>query len=887
MKYPLIRVEERLQRAGKEEAVIARTAAVADHVVVKTAPELPQASVAKRVELIGGTVRKKSAIAGTYLVSFPLNDKDRLPDIIRELRRQPEFHVVEPDYVATVDVTPDDSRFLHQWSLQRSAEGGIDAEQAWDLARGSISIVVGVIDTGIDYNHPDLGPNIWTNPGEIAGNGIDDDHNGYIDDVHGWDFANNDSNPMDDHFHGTHVAGTIGAATNNAAGVAGVCWNVRLMALKFLNASGSGYISDATEALHYANNRGVALTNNSWGGGSYTQSFADELGAARNAGSIFIAAAGNSSSNSDYWPSYPAGYDLDNVVAVAAVDHFGSLAYFSNYGAATVDLAAPGVGILSTLPTAMTSAMAGYGLSTGYGSLNGTSMAAPHVAGVCGLVKAFRPSLTYGQILNTLYAGGERLNSLSDKIATGARLNANRSLESLNGLLISPFGNLIYSGPTAGPFAASPNQWLLSNPGASPVSWSASSDQAWATVSPASGTLAPGQTAVVVGNIGVSANTFPPGQYVARISFLNTSAGKTEIRTMSLRIEGVAPMPFHDDFESGALNAYWRSSGFSWPGSVYRNQVTAAYGPQGGFHLLLDASANTSAPVRNEVTVALNLQGYTGVQLQFAAKSLEDEPDGPPPQPFIQSADFDGVAVSADGVNWYEIQSLRTLSSEYQQFGIDLDQAIASCGLSYSSVFKIRFNHVDNAQAPVDGIAIDNIYITGVPPSGITLTVPERLVEGQSGTAQMVRSGAIGNTLTVNLSANPSSRVAVPASVTFPAGQQSVSFAVTALDNTYLDGAASAVITAADSGSGSAQGTCFVVDNETAELSLSAPALLNEGSGLFAEGRVSSDRPPVNAIVVTLSSSRPDELQMPPTVVLPAGATSVSFSVAAVDDEPN
>ena len=214
----------------------------------------------------------------------------------------------------------------------------------------SANVLVGVIDTGVDYNHPDLAANIWTNPGEIAGNGIDDDGNGYIDDVHGYDFVNNDGDPMDDNGHGTHFSGTIGGVGNNGIGVAGVNWNVKIMALKFLDSGGSGSTANAVAGVQYATMMGVDVTSNSWGGGGFSQALYDAIDAAGAANIAFVAAAGNNGANNDTSPAYPAAYDLPNIISVAATDDNDELASFSNYGAASVDLGAPGVDILSTLP---------------------------------------------------------------------------------------------------------------------------------------------------------------------------------------------------------------------------------------------------------------------------------------------------------------------------------------------------------------------------------------------------------------------------------------------------------------------------------------------------------------------------------------------------------
>jgi subtilisin family serine protease len=328
----------------------------------------------------------------------------------------------QPDYTVSLAKTPNDPSFSQQWGLNNtgqnsgSADADIDAPEAWNISTGSGKTIVAVIDTGVDYTHPDLAANIWTNTREIAGNGIDDDRNGYVDDVHGWDFANNDNNPMDDNGHGTHVAGIIGAVGNNGIGIDGVNWRVQIMALKFLDASGSGSLSNAIRALNYAVANGAVVTNNSYSGGYYYQAFNDAIKNAQSHGVIFVAAAGNGGTNTDTSPAYPSGYNPDNVISVAATDRNDGLASFSNYGPNTVDLAAPGVQIYSTLK------------GNSYGSMSGTSMAAPFVTGAVALLRDVHPTWTYQQIINQLYSTVDPLSSLRGKVKTGGRLNIGKAL---------------------------------------------------------------------------------------------------------------------------------------------------------------------------------------------------------------------------------------------------------------------------------------------------------------------------------------------------------------------------------------------------------------------------------------------------------------------------
>ena len=343
----------------------------------------------------------------------------------------------EPDLPISVSTfsaasTPNDPRYGDLYGLHNTGQSGgtvdadVDAPEAWQVSTGSRDIIVGVVDTGIDYNHPDLAANMWVNPGEIAGNGIDDDGNGFVDDVHGYDFANDDGDPFDDEGHGTHCAGTIGGVGNNGLGVAGVNWEVSLMGLKFLDANGSGSTSDAVQAINYATmmrnqyGQNVRVTSNSWGGGGSSNAMRQAIEAGSEADILFVAAAGNDGMNNDSNPQYPASYTSNAVLSVAATDRNDSLAGFSNYGATSVDLAAPGVGIVSTVPAG------------GYSSFSGTSMATPHVAGAAALALAVDPTLTVSQLRTGLLGTVDAVGGLSGKTVTGGRLNVGRLVESLS-----------------------------------------------------------------------------------------------------------------------------------------------------------------------------------------------------------------------------------------------------------------------------------------------------------------------------------------------------------------------------------------------------------------------------------------------------------------------
>ena len=321
-------------------------------------------------------------------------------------------------------------------------DADVDADEAWDLATGSSEVVVAVIDSGVDYTHPDLAANMWHNPGEVPGNKKDDDGNGYVDDYYGYDFANNDSDPMDVDGHGTHVAGTIGAAGNNGVGTAGVNWNVKIMALKRIPNDPAGTdhqltaeIADAIEAINYATmmrrlyqtsggTRGanVRLSNNSWGyfGIDIPHALKDAIDAAGDADMLFVACAHNQEWDIDANPLYPASLDSPNIISVAATDQNARIASFSNWGAAGVDLAAPGVMVYSTVP------------GGGYGWMSGTSMAAPHVAGAAALVWSAFPDLTAQEVKARLMASVDPIGQIGSNASfptvTNGRLNVRNAL---------------------------------------------------------------------------------------------------------------------------------------------------------------------------------------------------------------------------------------------------------------------------------------------------------------------------------------------------------------------------------------------------------------------------------------------------------------------------
>ena len=382
---------------------------------------------------------------------------------IAALRARPDVIYAEPNFIRKAFLTPNDPRYPEMWGLnntgQTASDGGnsgiagndIRAEQGWNITTGSRNVVVGIIDTGIDINHVDLHDNIWTNPGEIPGNGIDDDGNGFIDDVHGWDFAHNDASvfdyteptyppsnnyngDLDD--HGTHVAGTIGAMGNNGVGVTGINWQVSLLPLKFLTDDGAGTSLDVVNAYAYAKKMrqlwessggtkgaNIRILNNSYGGVSFSQTEFDAIQELSDAGILFVAAAGNEDVSNDLYPVYPTSYTVPNVISVAASGGSGIKASFSNYGEGTVNVSAPGDYILSTTP------------KNTYDFFSGTSMAAPHVSGVAALVCALSPNMTMQRLRSiVMYSGSAapwQFNNVLP-ISTGRAIDAGRALQTVN-----------------------------------------------------------------------------------------------------------------------------------------------------------------------------------------------------------------------------------------------------------------------------------------------------------------------------------------------------------------------------------------------------------------------------------------------------------------------
>lgn len=388
------------------------------------------------LQLVNG--RKDHAVRGAAagrgelaLVNLPPGMS--VANAVRFLGQTADVEYIEPNWIYQHQSTSNDTYYTNGslWGmygafLNPGNAFGSGAAYAWQSGKTNCdSVYVGIIDEGVMRTHPDLAANMAANPGEIAGNGIDDDGNGLVDDVHGWDFANNDNNTFDGagDDHGTHVAGTIGATGGNGAGVVGVCWSIKMINAKFLGNRG-GTTANAIKAIDYFTNLklnqglNIVATNNSWGGGGFSQALKDAIERANAADILFVAAAGNSGVNNDTSPHYPSSYANANIIAVASITSTGTLSSFSNYGATSVDIGAPGSGIWSTVPKSSKGQVV-----AGYASYNGTSMAAPHVTGAVALYKAYHPAATGALIKATILNTATPTNSLTGKTVTGGRLN--------------------------------------------------------------------------------------------------------------------------------------------------------------------------------------------------------------------------------------------------------------------------------------------------------------------------------------------------------------------------------------------------------------------------------------------------------------------------------
>ena len=395
--------------------------AVPGEYIVRLKPNVMRMNTAALSNALGAYVKSSIPSLNIVVVKRPVFETTH--SSVKTLAQNSLVDIAEPNFIYKANRLPDDPMLGQLWGLKNSGQkdssgkvgvAGVDVgmEQAWEIETGSNKMLVAVIDTGVDFNHADLKDNLWNNEAELNGTaGVDDDNNGVIDDIHGFNAITGGGDAMDDQGHGSHCSGTIGAKGNDGKGIVGVNWNVQIMGVKFLDKNGSGTLENALKAIDYATKMGAKVMSNSWGGGGFSQTLLDSIKRSNEAGALFIAAAGNDSNNNDSNASYPASYDVANIISVAAIDNQGAKASFSNYGKRTVHVGAPGVNVYS---------------STGgsYDSWSGTSMATPHVSGVAALVWAHEPNLTAVEVKQRLLSTARPIAGLKGKTKTGGLVNA-------------------------------------------------------------------------------------------------------------------------------------------------------------------------------------------------------------------------------------------------------------------------------------------------------------------------------------------------------------------------------------------------------------------------------------------------------------------------------
>lgn len=406
----------------------AEAEAVPGEFIVKFKDEVPIGDMksSELSSIMGSYVKNILPEENIIVIKRPVFEKEA--SVLSSIEAIPEVEIVEPNYIYRISKTPNDPMLGLLWGIsnkgQKDSRGqvglagiDVDAERAWDIQTGSKDVIVAVIDTGIDYNNPNLKDNVWTNEEELNGKpGVDDDRNGYVDDIHGYNFTNDTGDPMDDQGHGTHCSGTIGATGNDGSGIVGVAWNTRIMGVKFLDAGGSGTLENALKAINYATKNKARIMSNSWGGGGFSKTLKKAIQKSHKSGALFVAAAGNSSQNNDQEPTYPGSYDVPNVLAVAAINNQGKMASFSSYGKKTVHVAGPGVNVTSTT------------LDGKYDSWSGTSMATPHVSGVAVLLASQFPKMKNTQMKARLIKTVRPIAALESKVASGGLVNAYAAL---------------------------------------------------------------------------------------------------------------------------------------------------------------------------------------------------------------------------------------------------------------------------------------------------------------------------------------------------------------------------------------------------------------------------------------------------------------------------
>ena len=693
-----------------------------DRLIVKYRPGTPGTRGAALSAAIGGQVVKQLSLIGADLVSLP-DDWD-VQDAADWYRGQFGVEYAEPDYrfypietiptplygsasakatVSPLYDIPDDPRFEQLWALNNTGQTGgredadIDALEAWDVTTGDETLIVGVIDTGIDPEHPDLIDQMWVNAGEIADDGIDNDGNGFIDDIYGWDFANDDASvydlpDVDD--HGTHVAGTVGATANNGAGVIGVAHNVQIMSLKFLH--NGGYTSDAIDAIQYAMDNGAHMTQNSWGGGGASLALQEAIEASGEEGMLFIAASGNSSVYTDSSPMYPAAYPSENIISVNSTNHLDELSGFSNYGLISTDLGAPGSAIMSTVPEGE------------YASFSGTSMAAPHVTGVAVLVYSEFPDLTYQEVKDRLMQSGDPIEALEGKSVSGRRLNAFSALDNDSIAPAAVTDLSITDDPERGaitPFAGTALTLSWTAPGddgttgsataydlrysTSPITTDAEfADALQATREPQPGSSGSTETSTVIG-------LNPESTYYFAVKASDNVGNQSALSNSPDGETGLVTVLFSDGAETADSERLWDADP-PWTRTSLGSSPDDSTVPLGGdWSWVTSEEEYTNGLNASLTSIPIDLSNASNPVLQFDHRYE------------IESGwDFGFVEASIDeGLTWSELESFTGSQSEWTSASLTLND------FTGSGAFQVRFRLQTDASVVDDGWNLDDIRL--------------------------------------------------------------------------------------------------------------------------------------------------------------------------------
>jgi hypothetical protein len=631
---------------------------------------------------------------------------------------------------------------------------------------------VAVIDTGIDFNHPDLQGNIWVNPGEIANDGIDNDGNGYIDDVRGWNFVTNTNNPQDGNGHGTHVAGTIAAKGNNGIGVAGVAWNAKIVPLKFLSDTGSGTTANAIKAIDYCTANGIKLSNNSWGGGLFDSLLLQAITNAGAADHLFIAAAGNSALNIDVDLSYPASYNLSNMVNVASTTNTGALSTFSNFGVATVQVAAPGSNVFSTWPVALTV----LGQPNGYNSISGTSMAAPHVTGLAALLRGKMPSWTATQVRSAILGSTKPLTALAGRIGREGIISAYNALLGTNVEAIPPTVNAVRTPATANAAGWNNANVTVAITGTDNVGGSGVRDIKYTINAGTTITAAGSTTNVVRSTDGIatlaywatdnSGNVSPAGSMTVRVdktapvTTLTATPGAT---STSVVVSGT-------DATSGVAGTFYSVDGA--PAVAYSGPITLDNGVHTVTAYSTDIAGNTEAvktlslPLGSLSTVSVNPVSVNGGTAATGTVTL-------------------GSPAPAGGV-------VVTLTSSSAAAVVPASVTVAAG--ARTATFAISTTSVVASTAAVitgSSLGVSKTTTLTVNPAVASVTFstlalnPTSVRGGRANsTATITLSAVTPTALVVNLASSNTAAARVPLTATVPAGARTVTFTVTSVTGT-------------------------------------------------------------------------------------------------------